>query len=180
MTIFLIGYMASGKTTLGRAFARATGMDFIDLDFYISQRFRASVSEIFASRGEEGFREVERNMLHEAGEFDNTVVSCGGGTPCFFDNMEYMNSRGVTVFLDANAQCIARRLLVAKTRRPIVEGRSAEELPLFIEEHLQKRMPFYGKAQMRIDSTELESREQIASTVAKLRDILGEIVDLKG
>lgn len=180
MTVFLIGYMASGKTTLGRAFARAEGMDFIDLDFYITQRFRASVAEIFAMRGEAGFREIERNMLHEAGEFDNTVVSCGGGTPCFFDNMEYMNSRGVTVFLDANPQCIARRLLVAKVRRPILEDRSAEELPLFIEEHLQKRMPFYERARKRIDSTELESREQIAGTVEKLRGILEDIRDLKG
>ena len=101
MRIFLTGYMASGKTTLGKAFARACNLGFIDLDWYIEERMHMSVRDIFAERGEDGFRQLEKNMLHEVSEFENVVVACGGGTPCFFDNMDVMNSRGITVFLDA-------------------------------------------------------------------------------
>lgn len=164
--------MACGKTTLGRALAKELGFQFIDLDFYITQRFRKSIPEIFAERGEEGFRKIESNMLREAGEFDNTIVSCGGGTPCFFDNMDYMNSRGKTLLLEASIEKITQRLLAARTHRPIMEGKTAEELPAFISGHLETRMPFYSKATHRIDSTELESKENITKTVAIARHIL--------
>ena len=92
--IFLIGYMGSGKTTLGKAFARAMQLQFIDLDWYIEERFHKTVQELFAERGENGFREIERNMLHEVGDFEDVLIAAGGGTPCFFDNMDYMNSVG--------------------------------------------------------------------------------------
>lgn len=173
MTIFLIGYMASGKTTLGRAFAKATGMTFIDLDFYIEQRFRKSVSKIFAEEGEQRFREIEREMLHEVGEFCDVVIACGGGTPCYFDNMEFMNSRGTTIWLRAGIQPTIRRLLAAKGKRPIVERYSEEELPLFIRRHLEERTPYYSAARHSIDSDRLESRAQIASGVDTMREILG-------
>lgn len=172
MTIFLIGYMASGKTTLGRALAGKTGRTFIDLDFYIEQRFRTSVPEIFAREGEKRFREIERAMLHEAGEFCDAVVACGGGTPCHFDNMEYMNSRGVTVLLEATPGRIVKRLLAARGKRPIVEKYSSEELPQFIAAHMAERAPFYNQARLRIDSTRLESRHQISDTVENLLAIL--------
>ncbi|MDE7080090.1 MAG: shikimate kinase [Muribaculaceae bacterium] len=174
MTIFLIGYMASGKTTLGRALARELGHRFIDLDFYIEQRFRRRIPEIFAANGEDGFREIEARMLREAGEFCDTVISCGGGTPCHGDNMDYMLSHGVTVWLDAGVECICRRLATAKTRRPIVEGKSAEELPSFIAAHLAERLPHYRRAEIRISSERLESRGQIADTIATLRPLLTE------
>ena len=99
-SIVLIGYMGSGKTTVGRQLALALGRTFYDLDWYIEMRYHRSVAQLFAERGEDGFRELERNMLHEAAEFEDIVLSCGGGTPCFFDNMEYMNQAGETVFLD--------------------------------------------------------------------------------
>lgn len=92
--IFLTGYMGAGKTTLGKAFAREMSVPFIDLDWYIEERFHKSIRELFTERGEASFRELERNMLHEVGEFEDVVVSTGGGTPCFFDNMEYMNVAG--------------------------------------------------------------------------------------
>ncbi|MBD5296207.1 MAG: shikimate kinase [Bacteroides sp.] len=172
MTLFLIGYMASGKTTLGRAFARATGMQFIDLDFYIEQRFRKSISQIFAEEGEERFREIEREMLHEAGEFCDAVISCGGGTPCFFDNMDFMNERGTTVWLRASVDRTVHRLLEAKTRRPIVERIPREELSDFIATHLNERIPYYSKARIEFDSNELEFRRQIDEQVNRLRSLL--------
>lgn len=173
MTIFLIGYMASGKTTLGRALARATGRDFIDLDFYITQRFRKSVSEIFAEKGEEEFRRIEAEMLREVGEFCDVIISCGGGTPCFHDNMEYMNKSGVTLLLDASTECTVRRLLTAKSIRPIVKGKSHDELPSFIEEHKRERAPYYDQARHRLHSDNLESADGIADTVAEARALLG-------
>lgn len=82
--IFLIGYMGAGKTTLGKAFAREMSLNFIDLDWYIEERFHKTVQQLFLERGEDGFRELERKMLHEVAEFEDVVVSAGGGTPCFF------------------------------------------------------------------------------------------------
>ena len=79
--IFLIGYMGSGKTTLGRALAPALDLQFIDLDHYIEQRYRKTIAQLFAESGEEGFREIERRILHEVGEFENVIISTGGGTP---------------------------------------------------------------------------------------------------
>ena len=116
--IFLTGYMGAGKTTLGKAFACEISVPFIDLDWYIEERFHKSIRELFTERGEASFRELERNMLHEVGEFEDVVVSTGGGTPCFFDNMEYMNGCGQTVFLDVHPDILFRRLRVAKLQRP--------------------------------------------------------------
>ena len=96
--IILIGYMGAGKTTLGKVLARELNLEFIDLDWYIENRFHQSVSQLFSTRGEEGFRIIERNMLHEVAEFENVVISCGGGTPCFFDNMVYIFSICLIIF----------------------------------------------------------------------------------
>ena len=92
--IFLTGYMGAGKTTLGKAFARELNVPFIDLDWYIEERFHKSIRELFVERGEASFRELERNMLHEVSEFEDVIISTGGGTPCFFDNMDYMTDTG--------------------------------------------------------------------------------------
>ena len=100
-TTFLIGYMGSGKTTLGRAVAARTGIRFIDLDDYIEEREGCSIREIFASRGEDAFRAIERDALQEVSRMADTLVACGGGTPCFGDNMDLLNRCGLTVYLDA-------------------------------------------------------------------------------
>ena len=94
--IIIIGYMGAGKTTVGKALSRELGIPFYDLDWYIESRMRKTVPQIFAQKGEEGFRIIEHNMLHEVAEFEDVVISCGGGTPCFFDNMEYLNAQGET------------------------------------------------------------------------------------
>ena len=100
--IFLIGYMGVGKTTLGKALADRTGLSFIDLDLFIEGRYRKTIRQIFEAEGEEAFREIERKALHEVAEFEDIILSTGGGTPCFFDNMTYMNSVGTTVYLKAS------------------------------------------------------------------------------
>ena len=170
--IFLIGYMGAGKTTLGKAFARALGLTFVDLDWYIEERFHKSIRQLFAERGEEGFRELEKRMLHEAGDFEDVVISVGGGTPCFFDNMEYMNEAGETVFLAVNLQVLFRRLKVAKHQRPLLDGKTDEELKAFIQEALQKRLPFYTKAKHTFNGERLEDRHQIQQSVERLKELL--------
>ena len=163
--IFLIGYMGAGKTTLGKAFARAMGLTFIDLDWYIEERFHKTIRQLFTERGEDGFRDLEKRMLHEASEFEDVVISVGGGTPCFFDNMEYMNAAGETVFLDVDIKVLFRRLKVAKQQRPLLDGKTDEELMLFIQEALQARLPFYTKAKNVFNGELLEDRHQIQQSV---------------
>lgn len=165
-SLFIIGYMASGKTTFGRALAKELGWNFIDLDFYIEQRFRKSVSEIFATEGEDAFRAKESAMLKEAGEFENTVISCGGGTPCFFDNMDYMNSRGTTVFLNTATDSLVRRLVENNSRRPLMAGKSEEQIRADVEVALTRRLPFYSRAQITFPGDLLESKSQISSSVS--------------
>lgn len=172
MRIFLTGYMASGKTTLGKAYAKACGLSFIDLDWYIEERMHSSIRDIFATRGEDGFRQLERKMLLEVAEFENVIVACGGGTPCFFDNMEFMNSCGVTVFLDTASDVLFRRLKQAAANRPLVAGKSDDELKQTIADGLEHRMPFYLQAAIRLDGSRLESRSQIDETVEELRKLI--------
>lgn len=170
--IFLIGYMGSGKTTLGKAYARENKLAFIDLDWYIEERMHQSISDLFAKQGEAGFRELERKMLHEAGEFEDTVIACGGGTPCFFDNMEYMNAAGDTVFLDVHPDVLFRRLKVAKAKRPLLANKTDEELMDTIISTLKRRLPFYEQAHFRFNGEKLENREQISESVRRLKELL--------
>ena len=171
--IFLTGYMGAGKTTLGKAFARKMDIPFIDLDWYIEERFHKTVGELFTERGETGFRELERNMLHEVAEFENVIISTGGGAPCFFDNMEFMNRVGKTVFLNVHPDVLFHRLRIAKQQRPILQGKEDDELKTFIVQALEKRAPFYMQAKYIFDADELEDRCQIEDSVQSLQTLLG-------
>ena len=170
--IFLTGYMGAGKTTLGKAFARKLNLPFVDLDWYMEERFHKTVGALFVERGEAGFRELEKNMLHEVGAFEDVVISTGGGAPCFFDNMDFMNRNGKTVFLNVHPDVLFRRLRVAKQQRPILQGKQDDELKEFIIRALEKRTPFYSQAQYVFNADELEDRSQIEKSVEKLRDLL--------
>lgn len=163
--LFIIGYMGCGKTTFGRALSQATGLTFIDLDLFIEERFHKTVREIFDSEGEDGFRKIERDMLHEAGEFCDCIISCGGGTPCFFDNMDYMNSRGTTLWLKASEECLFSRLVRKREKRPLLAGRSDDEIREIISRQLEARAPFYSKASHSWQGDSLEDRRQIDANI---------------
>lgn len=165
MAIFIIGYMASGKTTFGRALARHTGMQHIDLDFYIEQRFHTTVRDLFAKKGEAEFRRIEGAMLREVGEMEDTVISCGGGTPCFGDNIDWMNSHGLTVCLKASEDITADRIIQAAGKRPLMAGKSREEIIETMRRHMEVRSPFYDKASIVISGDSLENRQQISASV---------------
>ena len=170
--IILIGYMGSGKTTVGKALSKDTGMMFYDLDWYIESRMRKTVSQIFAERGEEGFRQIEHNMLHEVAEFEDVIISCGGGTPCFFDNMDYLNQQGDVVYLKATPETLYKHLMMAKVERPLLKGKSPEELIAYITEHLKERAPFYEKARHTLDVNVLDNYDKIAISVERIKTLL--------
>ena len=170
--VILIGYMGSGKTTVGKALSKETGMMFYDLDWYIESRMHKSVSQIFAEKGEEGFRKIEYNMLHEVAEFEDVIISCGGGTPCFFDNIDYLNQQGEVVYLKASPETLYKHLLMAKIERPLLKDKSADELIAYITEHLKQREPFYEKARHILDVNVLDDYDKIKVSVQKLRELL--------
>ncbi len=170
--IIIIGYMGAGKTTIGKALAKSLGVMFYDLDWYIESRMRKTVKQIFDEAGEDGFRQIEHNMLHEVAEFENVVLSCGGGTPCFFDNMEYMNQCGETVYLKASPEVLHAHLKMGKGVRPLLLGKTEEEVRVFIGEQLEKREVFYSKAKHVFDINVMNSFEKVNDTVRQLRQLL--------
>ena len=170
--IVLIGYMGAGKTTVGKDLAKALGIPFYDLDWYIETRMRKTVKQIFDERGEEGFRQIEHNMLHEVAEFENVVISCGGGTPCFFDNMDYLNQQAETVYLQATPDVLHQHLKMGKGVRPLLLNKTPEEVDAYIKEQLQYREQFYLKAKHILDVNLMDSYEKIAAHIDKLRKML--------
>ena len=164
--------MGSGKTTVGKALSKDTGMMFYDLDWYIESRMHKTVSQLFAERGEDGFRKIEYNMLHEVAEFEDVIISCGGGTPCFFDNIDYLNRQGDVVYLKATPETLYKHLLMAKVERPLLKGKSPDELIAYITQHLKEREPFYSRARHTIDVTVLDEYDKIKVTVQQLKDML--------
>lgn len=162
--------MGCGKTTLGRALGRLTELQFIDLDLYIEARFRRTVAQLFAERGEEGFRRVEQAMLQEVAEFTDVIVACGGGTPCFFDNMDLMLSHGTVVWLDTPAPRIIERLKINRSKRPTIAALSNQELEQFVNKAMADRHPYYCRAHHTFNGSALEDHEQIATTAAAFID----------
>jgi shikimate kinase len=170
--IILLGYMGSGKTTVGKALSTNLGLPFYDLDWYIESRMRRTVKQIFDERGEEGFRKIEHNLLHEVAEFEDVVISCGGGTPCFFDNMDYLNQQGDTVYLKCSTDVLYEHLRMGRTVRPLLLNKTPEEVRLFIGEQLAQREKFYAKAKYTLDVTLMDNFDKIKITVDKLKNLL--------
>lgn len=156
MRIYLIGYMGSGKSHLGRRFSKHLGLQFIDMDHYIEERNYKTIPQIFADEGESGFRIKERKALEELTEFTDVVIATGGGAPCFFDNIDLMNKSGKTIYLNINPAILADRLLKSKTERPLIHGKSKDELVTFIDETLTKRNEFYKQAKYQITEPDID------------------------
>lgn len=156
MRIYLIGYMGCGKSHLGWKLANYLGVQFVDMDNYIEERNCKSIPQIFAEEGEAEFRKKERKALEELSEFTDIVIATGGGAPCFFDNIDVMNETGKTIFLNIDPAILADRLLKSKTERPLIKGKSREELVTFIDETLNKRNKFYSQAQFQITKPDFE------------------------
>ncbi|WP_462255332.1 shikimate kinase [Ferruginibacter sp.] len=146
--IFLIGFMGSGKTHWGKLWAAKSGLQFFDLDEVIEKKEKKSVAEIFNQNGEAYFRQKEMQMLQTFATKQNCIIACGGGTPCFNNNMQWMNANGTTVYLAATAQDIFKRVITEQEKRPLIKDFSPQELLIFIENKLQEREIYYSQAKI--------------------------------
>lgn len=159
MRIYLIGYMGCGKSTLGRRLSKYLNLQFIDMDHYIEERNYKTIPQIFAEEGESEFRKKERKALEELSEFTDVVIATGGGAPCFFDNIDLMNKTGKTIYLNIDPKILADRLLKSKNERPLIKGKSREELVVFIDDTLKKRNVFYDLAKFQITERDIDLEE---------------------
>ena len=160
--------MGSGKTTIGKRLAKKLDLQFVDLDLFIENRYRKKISEIFAENGEFEFRELERKTLQEISLFEDVIVSTGGGTPCFFDNMERMNNSGQTIYLQVPVHELAQRLELCKQNRPLVKDKNLDEIKQFVAQNLSVRERYYKQATHIFDAKNLTTQQDVETIVDNL------------
>ena len=165
--VFLIGFMGAGKTSVGKELSAKMKCSFVDLDLFIERRFHQTIRQIFKEKGEEAFREIETKALREVAEFEDVVISTGGGTPCFNQNMMFMNEQGTTVYLKVSNEELVRRINLNKSARPLLKDFSGDELSRFVEETMAKRKPFYEQAKI-VYNIEMQGIEMDASSIIRL------------
>jgi shikimate kinase len=157
MKIFLIGFMGSGKSYWGRKLSEKLNLPFFDLDEQVVGHEGKSISEIFAVHGEEYFRLQEKNTLHLLTEsHDSFIMATGGGTPCYFNNIEYMNHSGTTVWINTSQDELFKRLILEKEKRPLISELTDEQLQGFISKKYSDRRIYYEQADMIIDDETLD------------------------
>lgn len=171
-SITLLGYMCSGKTTVGLPLAKALSLRFYDLDWYIEERYRKKVAQIFADEGEAVFRRREANMLREVAEFEDVVIALGGGTPCHSGNMEYLNQVSTTIYLKATPETLLEHIRLSHVVRPLLQGKSDEELREFVTSQLAEREQYYSQAQHIINIDVLDTTDKIDQLVALIQSRL--------
>lgn len=167
---FLIGYMGSGKTTYGKLLTKSLNLSFVDLDVWLENKHQKTITQLFDEVGEDGFRKLEREALHEVSKLENVIIATGGGTPCFFDNMEFMNAQGETIYLRTSVRELRDRLKMSKTKRPLIQGKDLRELEDYIASHLEKREPFYMKSKYILDTDDLNPNNIQTSFKELLQD----------
>ena len=154
-TFFLIGFMGSGKSHWGKIWSATTKLPFYDLDHRIEKAFKMTITEIFERKGEEKFREMERYHLRKFSSKKKFVLACGGGTPCFSDNMQWMKSEGTVIYLQASPEMIVERLIHETAHRPVIKDVKPTELLTFVKNKLKEREPFYMQADHVLDVKDL-------------------------
>ncbi len=168
MTFFLIGFMGSGKTHWGKIWATVHGFTFIDLDEVIEITEGKLIADIFELKGEKYFRTLEAAALRSCSGLTNTIVACGGGTPCYEENMQWMNEQGITIYLSTTAPEILQRVLTEQEKRPLIKKMNPAELLFFIEQKLKERAPFYNAAKSILSTANL-SEDSFGDLLATLQ-----------
>jgi shikimate kinase len=156
--------MGSGKTYWGKLWAVETGMSYYDLDDVIEKQEGMSVEAIFEKKSENYFREQESDLLRTMGKQEDCIISCGGGTPCFDANMQWMNENGTTVYLQANPVKLIENILLEIDKRPLLKKINKGEMLFFVEQKLKERDPFYTQAKITLSVKDLD--------VSSIRDII--------
>ena len=162
-TVYLIGFMGSGKSHVGKKLAASLYCPFVDLDQAIERYADKKIREIFADEGEAYFRLIERRALQDTAFGPTRIVATGGGTPCFFDNMRWINQRGLAIYLDATPKVLAERLWKGRAKRPLLNGLDQSSLLNFIEKKIKERSLFYEQAPVHyhISSSQQNSAEDL-------------------
>lgn len=145
--------MGAGKSVVGRRLAKSLNLSFYDLDEEIESHYKMSVSAIFQKYDEACFRKLETSVLESFSNKDNFVLSCGGGTPCFGENMAFMKSIGTTIYMKLSTDELVGRISSSYHKRPLTEGKSDEELASYVDAMLKKREPFYSMAKITVDAS---------------------------
>lgn len=156
-----MGYMGAGKSTTSKRLANRLGWEAYDTDRLFEARFKISINDFFHKYDADLYRKLETQILHETLSLDNAVIATGGGTPCFNDNMEWMNQNGFTVFLKISSQSAITRLSQSKVKRPLIYDRPAEEISEFILRNYDERLPFYEQAQLTVKGEDLDLDELV-------------------
>jgi shikimate kinase len=156
MIIFLVGFMGCGKSYVGRNLAPLLDFDYVDIDKYIEEKEALTISEIFEQKGEAYFREQENKFIKDLNTDTNLVVSTGGGAPCFNNNMQLMNEKGLTVYLNRSKALVIPRLLKGQYKRPLIAKLTQEELEQFYDERLESRKAFYEQANLHVGDANVE------------------------
>ena len=160
--IFLIGFMGSGKSTFGKKLSKEISLPFIDLDKEIEKKAKCSISEIFKYLGEESFRNMESELLKSFEHLEGFVMATGGGTPCFFNNIDYINTKGTSIYIQLDTKSIFNRLSNAKNIRPTIKDKKEDDLMKFIEETFQERKSIYEQAHFTVNGLHIETKQVIA------------------
>ncbi|MDQ6757093.1 MAG: shikimate kinase [Bacteroidota bacterium] len=153
--IFLIGFMGSGKTYWGKKWAELSGLEYFDIDEIVEEEQEKTIAEIFAEDGEDHFRELETIALRSFADKENTIVATGGGTPCFNDNITWMNENGTSIYLQSSAKNILKRLTSERETRPLIKHLKDDELLFYITEKIKERENFYNKAKIILNVDDL-------------------------
>ena len=157
MRVFLVGFMASGKSSVGKKLATKLNLPFIDLDDFIEEKYSTTIRLLIYDKGMDKFREIEKESLeYLIKENENIVISTGGGTPCFFNNMKLMKDSGITIYLEVDIPTLVDRLMHSKKDRPLIWGKSREDLTVYANELLNKRKDDYTKAQFTVKGKDLK------------------------
>ncbi|TDQ10321.1 shikimate kinase [Pedobacter metabolipauper] len=159
MKIFLVGFMGCGKSTLGKKLAIKLGYTFIDLDHQLEKAVGTSVGNYFAAEGEDAFRKMESKVIKEFDYPQNCIVATGGGAPCYYDNMEFINRKGITIYIQLPPAALAKRLENGKDKRPLLKDLDEKELISYIKSKLEEREPYYKCAFLTVSGINLNPEQ---------------------
>jgi shikimate kinase len=156
MRVYLIGYMSSGKTRFGMELGEKTGYRFIDTDGLFEERYRISILDFFKKYNEESFRKIEKELLLETLTYQDAIIATGGGTPCFFNNIDIIKRNGISIYLKMDINSLVNRLAIVRKKRPLLQNRTVSDLESYIRIQIAERELFYSQADFTVDAENIK------------------------